>query len=479
MATDNAEGKRSWHPTVRCCGGCGLGVVIAVGLMAFALQRYGVGTGSGEPVRVIERVRGGVVRSYPIRVKREVLSTDGLGFRTRETVTFCPREVLGLSGLLEVWAYVRRGPWRAGNEWEDADGRGVFDQVAVRQCDLQSGALTTVMTRLQPDRCVDGEEHSWSPDGTRAVLSGIRLRCSAGEAEEVRDVLPSVGANMLCIFTPGTDGGDWQELTEGHNPCWSADGNRIFFQRGHWDDQSFHCIRPDGTDERRLNEGRGTLLLDDAPEGGTLKRVHFLAEIDDTEAFPPFELLHIPLDGGDATSVAIRDVGLREGPLTEHEYLVTDPPRLRRSDTDPRGPVAALDLETGQMRRLRDDLPGAWHPVRVIADGRGVVVRGTVHPKVEGYERFPDGSYSGSGVWAVFSLIDGKLRRLCAKTDDVAFTDDLTRMAWVEGATEAEPWQDQDYELKVLDLIYPEELLTGPADAEPGQAQSGDIPQGP
>ena len=65
-----------------------------------------------------------------------------------------------------------------------------------------------------------------------------------------------VGDRVPYVMTANADGTGLEEVTQGSEPAWSSDGERIAFRRGtHGEPGYIYVIRADGSDERRLVEG--------------------------------------------------------------------------------------------------------------------------------------------------------------------------------------------------------------------------------
>ncbi len=64
------------------------------------------------------------------------------------------------------------------------------------------------------------------------------------------------GDQVPYVLTANADGTELKELTQGSEPAWSSDGQRIAFRRGIQGEPGFiYVIGADGSDERRLVEG--------------------------------------------------------------------------------------------------------------------------------------------------------------------------------------------------------------------------------
>ncbi len=84
-----------------------------------------------------------------------------------------------------------------------------------------------------PRRLVDGSAAAWSPDGRRIAVV-------AGEGAALHVVDPDGRFRALLALGPVS------------GPDWSPDGRKLVFERFGW----IHTIDADGTDERRIAQGR-------------------------------------------------------------------------------------------------------------------------------------------------------------------------------------------------------------------------------
>ena len=531
MSADPSQ-KKPLSPWVWGCSGCSIIVLILLAAGTYAgvklndkLAEEVSERADAADARAVSRVPGGIVRVGA--TGGDWASVMGVAFRTRDEVTYTAFEmpsfgkIMGSGGgamVMPFWdeeAMARQGAKMTGK---------MFDS-ALRGCDLSDGSTRVVAD--VPENMMAGEGGPvWNAQGTVAIAELIAF-------DALFETDSSLTSEALYTMEPGA-GGEWTKLTLGLRPRWSPDGEWIAFSRSSASQTTVWCIRSDGSGERQLL-GRGGRVLgwdetdgvctavflqvwnDDEPVAAEpeptpmpvaaeRKPVPAAAE-PERRAFSG-DLLRIPLTGGETTQVAITDTGERFGPLSPHERVFAD--YGGGDGGDGTGGectyFGVIDITTGRVRWLGSGVTGSWACEAILLGHRGILARpcygssgrGGV-PMDDQCEAAPheadEDDDSGCSTccgstqarpeepdaepWGVVSALDGKLRHTAAMRGTPVTTADGQRVAWVnqrEGAYMTFlPMPIED--IAVFDILYPDELLTGPADVQPysgpGKARVG------
>ena len=135
-----------------------------------------------------------------------------------------------------------------------------------------------------PDRIgsTEGGRFSWSPDGSRLVVS----------------VDPSGFGPPAEIWTVGRDGSNPTRLTTGavdQSPDFSPDGTKIAFERGIGANDEIWLMNPDGSGQTPLTTGHTNTTPEFSPDG---TKIVFVRIINNTR-----QLFTMNPDGSDQTQV--------------------------------------------------------------------------------------------------------------------------------------------------------------------------------
>jgi len=183
---------------------------------------------------------------------------------------------------------------------------------------------------------------------------------------------------------------------------------------------------------------------------------------DDNKEFP-WEIRYVRLADGESRKIKLHGKLEKLGPLSPAERGFT-----KTQDND-NGElftyIGAVELATGSVRWLRKDLTGSWGCTGEVLGGRALVLIPRGERKSQGaccsVGFDPDTECGGPGV---FSAIDGEFRDIPGLDESHEISPAGNRIAWrteTEGTIYGMIPAPAE-EIAVLDLIYPDELLSGP-----------------
>jgi len=453
--------RKPLHPLIWGCAGCStivLAFVIlgAIGVRA-AIKQIGASDRAKREAGVtcsLRRVPGGVLRSSI--TDEEWVELQSLQWRDNDRLTYTAMKMPSMGQIMAMSQPGMVVPFWDEEEMEKQGIRmaGMFLDNPVRQYDFAQAADTAIFDA--PENMIIDCYHgpAWSPDGNRVVVALSPLDM----------VMEMAGADVdttLYLFSPG-NAQEWTKLTAGRWPQWSPDGRWITYWRSEEQKKrGLYIIAPDGAGERRICTAHkiwGWEMADGVCTGVYL-RIRLEYDTEDS----PWEIRYVRLADGESKKIKPHGKLEKLGPLCPGERGFT-----KRQESDS-GEVftyiGAVELATGRVRWLRKDLPGSWGCTGEILGGRALVLipwgRRKSQEASTSEDFDPDTECAGPGV---FSAIDGEFREIPGLDESHEISPAGNRMAW-EIQTEGRIYgmiPAPAEEIAVLDLIYPDELLTGP-----------------
>jgi len=475
--------KKRLNPCIWGCMGCS---VILVGMVALAsigireaIKEIGKSAGglSGTAqLTSLERVPGGILRRD--LTGRQWMEVHSLQWRDDNRLCY---SAIKMPGFDDMMGFSRTGMFVPFWDEEEMEKQGIamasaFLSNPVQECDLQRGSNEAALD-VPESVIIDYDGMAWSPDATRVAVSVVPIDMFMETRDKDTD-------NTLYVVNM-RDAPQWTKLGEGTWPEWSADGRWIAFTRpGKGEKWERWVIRADGTGERRL-PADACMVRGWGMDGDASTELYAMVHDEDAEEGFPYGITVVPLDGGKVTKTELRGDRVKLGALSEFERGFTKRRKDKAGQTFTS--VGAVELSSGRVRWLSKNVPGSWECMGEILDGRGLVLvpwnrrESAAERKADKGTPTPAGEPSASGKQAqqdafdsecrsagVFSAIDGKLRDVPGLESDVRVSPDGKRLAWV-AATEGRmygvvpiPMAD----ITVLDILYPEELIRGSANAQ-------------
>ena len=498
--SDAAPRRKPLSPWVWGCSGCSVIALIALALVTFSGVRLNErlrgeseeSTGASD-ARALTRVPGGIVRHGV--TGGNWATVEGMAFRTVDEITYTAFEMpsywdmMGASGqgmVMPFWdkeAMVRQG----------ARMVRAMAPSAFRACELSDGTASVIAEVPENMMIAGNGVPVWSAQGTVAIMEFIAFDAFFDDAQ---------GPMALYTMEPGA-GGEWTRLAAGDEPVWSPDGEWAAFTREEGSSSTVWRVRADGSDERRLTECAGKVIAWHEKDGectGAYVWVWSASLVDHVPigAEAPWEIVRAPLEEGEAETVPIKDVGVRLGVVSATERVFAR--RLGDAMGDhARTLFGVVDYMTGELRWLGGGVKGHWDCTARILGDRGILVMPFPAAATDsggvpedGWDESDDDDDDGgcstcggschvrpqepdAEPWGVLSALDGRLRHTLSMRGEPVASPDGSRIAWV---TEREgeymgllPMPMED--IAVFDILYPNELLSGPADVE-GYSATGD-----
>ncbi len=455
--------RKPLHPLIWGCTGCSVITLALVILGAIGVGAAIKGIDASDRAKresgvtcSLSRVPGGVLRSNI--TDEEWIELQSLQWRDNDRLTYTAMKMPSVAEIMAMSQPQMVVPFWDEEAMEKQGIRmaGMFFDNPVRQYDFAQAADTVILD-VPENTIVDYYNGpAWSPQGNRVVVGLSPL-------DMVMEMADADVETTLYLFSPGNSEA-WTKLTTGRWPQWSPDGRWITYWRSEEQKKrGLYMIAPDGAGERRISTAHriwGWEMADGVCTGVYLK-VHL--EYDSKDS--PWEIRYVRLADGEKKTIKPHGELQKLGPLSPAERGFTKTQDNDNAEVFTH--IGAVELATGSVRWLRKDLPGSWGCTGEVLGGRALVLIPWGQPKSQGaccsVDSDPDTECGGPGV---FSAIDGEFREIPGLDESHEISPAGNRIAWriqTEGSIYGMVPAPAE-EIAVLDLIYPDELLTDPVE---------------
>jgi len=452
------------HPLIWGCLGCSVVVLAAVILGAVgvrvaireisAAQEVKRKAGMAEALR---RVPGGVLRCN--LMAEGCMELEALAWRDNDRLTYMAMKMPSIAEMMAM-----SQPGMVVPFWDEEKMKkhsiemaAIFLNNPIRQYDFGRAAETAVVDMPENTVTEGCGGPAWSPQGDKVVVGLVPV-------DMVLEMADTDVEATLYLGSPG-DAEEWIKLGPGSWPEWSPDGRWITYRRAEENKrQARYLVAADGAGNRRLTEAAYHIWGWEMA-AGVCTGVYLRIGVEDDSRPFPWEVRYVRLADGESKRISLHGKVQKLGPLSPVERGFTKRWKNDKGEVFTR--IGAVELASGRVRWLRRDLPGAWGCTGEILGGRAVVLVPCDGPKIAGASASsdfepdfdPDTECAGPGV---LSARDGQFREIPGLAESHKISPAGNRIAWA-AQTEGTLYGMIPVPVEamaVLDIIYPEELLT-------------------